>query len=248
MRSGNIMSTLAIQNLEHRYDTFTLRVPSFQQVAGITLLLGENGAGKTTLLRLLAGRIQPRAGTILLDGREQKSFGTEWARVVNLIENPPRLPGNQTGARILAVYRDAFGAQWNRDMEAEWIDRLSVPASKKVSALSSGTLVKLAIVVAVACGAKLLLMDEPTAGLDPVARQRVFEAIEQFRDVHPAASVLMSTHLLEDATREPSRIVIMRSGRFVKCLDASDAQRLARSDPRDRLATLSPYFSPEASG
>ena len=206
----------------------TRRFGRTQAVAGVDLalepgvfgLLGPNGAGKTSLLRMLATVIQPSSGTLRLLGRDPGSYGprreirrrlgylpqnlgyypgftvAEFVEYFALLKDMP--PGRVPAAVAAAVERTGLGDK----------------ARAKLRTLSGGMLRRAGIAQAIVNEPELLLLDEPTAGLDP--EQRVtFRAL--LRDLGQRATVVVSTHLVEDVGAACSQVALMDQGKIVFC-------------------------------
>ena len=198
-----------------RYAHFTLEPVSFELPVGCTALLGTNGAGKTTLLRSMLG-LEPRAtghlalGALRSDVRADRR---EFLAAVGWIPQRPEFPRFVTARQCLAYAADLKGLR-GRDA-ALAVDRaadrtdITRLLGRAASRLSGGQQQRLAIAQAVVHQPALLVMDEPTAGLDPVQRLDFREWLTDYAHDH---QVLISTHLIEDIEDVSSQAVVLHEG------------------------------------
>lgn len=186
-------------------DGLNLRVPA----GSIYGLLGPNGAGKTTTLKLITGLLRPGRGEIRL-------FGEPWrraalARVGALIETPA-LYGNLTGAENLEVHRRLLGLPRQRINEVLAQVGLLDAAGKKAGAYSLGMKQRLGIAIALLGSPELLILDEPTNGLDPIGIQEMRELI---RSLHAQGiTLIVSSHILPEVQQVVTHIGIISGGRL----------------------------------
>lgn len=219
---------LDVRDLRVRFPSFTLGPVSFTVGAGERVaLLGANGAGKTTLLRALTGRLIKRDGAALILGRDLKDAPAEWfAQVGYAAESPPADP-------VLRVsewfdFLADVHPTWSRDDERELVQRLGLDVEKKIGQLSRGTLVKAALITAEAARPPLLVLDEPTNGLDPVVRQELIELLLERFVPDSGRALLFSSHLLEDVEALCDRALMIRDGQLVREV-SGDVLRQARA-------------------
>jgi ABC-2 type transport system ATP-binding protein len=204
----------------------TRRFGHTQAVAGVTLctgpgvfgLLGPNGAGKTTLLRMMATVIPPSSGTLRLLGRDPRGYGPRREirrRLGYLPQNLGYYPGFTVAdfVEYFALLKDMPPRQVPRAVAAA-IERVDLGgrARAKLRTLSGGMLRRAGIAQAIVNEPELLLLDEPTAGLDP--EQRVaFRAL--LRVLGQRATVIVSTHLVEDVGAACTEVALMDAGKIV---------------------------------
>jgi iron complex transport system ATP-binding protein len=185
-------------------------------------LIGPNGAGKSTLLATIAGLV-PFAGTIEIDGRPLHAFGRrERARTVALV---PQLPVVPDGLRVAdyvllgrAPYFGAFGAESRRDVDVvrDVLDRLDLgwAGGRRLHALSGGELQRVILARALAQEAPILLLDEPTTGLDLAHQHRVLEHVAALREAG-SLTVVTAMHDLTIAGQFAPRFAMLAGGRVV---------------------------------
>ncbi|MDP4583549.1 MAG: ABC transporter ATP-binding protein, partial [Verrucomicrobiales bacterium] len=188
--------------------------------------LGVNGAGKTTTIRMLMGIIAPDRGTIELLGEKSKRTTLKQKQHIGYVSQDqtfyPWMTAEMLGKFVGGLYPTWDAAEYRRLLAV-----LEVPANRKVSGLSGGMRVKLALALAIAPRPPLLILDEPTAGLDPVARREFLEIItHQAREY--GRTTFFSTHLLDEVERAADRVGIIHQGkkRFEGRLD--ELQRRVR--------------------
>lgn len=183
---------------------------------GLTILLGPNGAGKSTTMALLAGTVAPRAGRVLLKGSDLTSASREYRRHVAWL--PQRVPtSRQLTAREYVAYVAWLKGEnrtraWERAGSVLDQVGLAEQSGKKTAKLSGGQLRRVGIACALAHDARVILLDEPTAGLDPHQRT-VFRDV--VREVAARIPVLMSTHDIADLADEANTVSLMDRGRIL---------------------------------
>jgi ABC-2 type transport system ATP-binding protein len=199
----------------------TLDIP-----VGMFGLLGPNGAGKSTFMRILAGLLQPTAGTVQLDGRDVLADpeGALWPRLGYLPQDFGFYP-HLTGEGMLTYMLELKGVDapgGRRALARQLLERvnLGAAAKRKVKTYSGGMRQRLGIAQALAGDPRLVIVDEPTVGLDPEERLRFYRLLAEL-----AADriVLLSTHIVEDVAQLCPRFAIVRSGKLVAVTTPSEA-------------------------
>jgi ABC-2 type transport system ATP-binding protein len=192
-------------------------------------LLGPNGAGKSTSVRLLEGALLPSSGTVELLGAPVGSRAYETARTrTGIVPQGPGMYPDLTAGEYLRLASYVYRARTDAVVEAFG---LSPHLATRMSHLSGGFQRRLSLAAAVFAEPDVLLLDEPTVGLDPVASHDVHEYL---RKLMPGRTVLLCTHNLGEAEALCDDVVILRAGRVV--LDGSVAELKRRARPRLRLA------------
>ncbi len=190
-------------------------------------LLGPNGAGKTTTLRLALGIIAPDAGEIKLSGLPVPAQARQARMRVGVVPQMDNLDPDFTVAENLLVYGRYFGlaasAVGARIPQLLEFAGLTGRADAKIQALSGGMKRRLTLARALVNDPDLLILDEPTTGLDPQARHLIWERLKQLSQ--QGKTVLITTHFMDEAERLCHRVAIMDNGRFV-----------AEGTPRDMIA------------
>jgi ABC-type multidrug transport system ATPase subunit len=185
--------------------------------AGMFGLLGPNGAGKSTLMRILAGLLEPTSGTVTLDGEDILTEPERvWSKLGYLPQDfgfYPHLTGRAMLEHLLRLKGvDAPGGM--KKLVGELLERvnLSFAAERKVKTYSGGMRQRLGIAQAIAGNPRLIIIDEPTAGLDPEERLRFYHLLAELAE---GRIVLLSTHIVEDVSVLCPRFALIRAGRLV---------------------------------
>ena len=183
--------------------------------------LGPNGAGKTTTIRLLLDLIRPSSGGASIFGKDVREQSVDIHRRVGFLPGELSLWEGRSGAQIIhyiaSVRGDAKAIAKHAD---ELAARLKLDTSKKVRDLSSGNKRKLGLVIAMMHAPDLLILDEPTGGLDPLVQQTFHEMMNEFRD--KGKTVFLSSHVLSEVQAICDRVGILRDG-DLKAVQSVDA-------------------------
>ena len=214
----------------------TVAIPSGHVVG----LVGANGAGKTTLMHLIVGLLRPSAGAVTVLGRRPGEGPSQLARVGFLAQDAP-LYGTLSVGDHLRLGRH-LNPGWDEGAALSRIERLGFDLRQRAGQLSGGQRAQLALTLAVAKRPELLLLDEPVAGLDPLARREFLQGLMESVAEHHL-TVVLSSHLLGDVERVCDYLIVLAAGRVqltgdVNALLATHrvlvgARRDARSLPAD---------------
>ncbi len=186
--------------------------------------LGPNGAGKTTTIRLLLGLHRPTAGRAQLFGVDAWEDPVTAHRRVAYVAGEPFLWPSLTGAETFEFLARVHGGV-DSGYRDELIERFSLDTSKKVRALSKGNRQKVQLIAALATRADLLLLDEPTAGLDPLMEMVFRQCVQQAKA--RGQTVFLSSHILSEVEALCDRVGILRSGRMVEQGALADLRHLS---------------------
>jgi ABC-2 type transport system ATP-binding protein len=182
----------------------------FSLVPGaVTVLLGRNGAGKSTLLRLCLGVLKPDAGRVEVCGRDPVRHARDVRRMVGYVPDKPDVYDWMTPKDLLRFLKPQYPT-WNADRAARVAEQLSVPLDTPFKALSRGEGMKAMLLAALAPDPQLLLLDEPFAGLDPVAREEVLKGVIRAGE----QTILCATHDLDVAARIADRVAVLSKGKI----------------------------------
>lgn len=205
---------LALRDVTVRYPDFRLGPLDLDLAAGERVaLVGPNGAGKSTLLSALGGRLAGYDGRILWRGEELRALVPRIrARIGFLPESLPSY-GWMTVAEHLR-FLSRFFPGWDASYQEELVRRLELPPDRRVAELSKGMTVKLGFVAAEAFRPPVLLLDEPTSGIDPVMRAELLGLLEDSVPGGGDRLLVFSSHLLEDVGALCDRVVLLRDGRL----------------------------------
>lgn len=214
---------LEVRNLTKNYgaDRGLCDVTLSLESGKIIGLLGSNGSGKTTLLKIIAGILQPTSGTVTVDGME---IGTETKKIVSYLPERTYLY-SWMRTRDIIDYFDDFYEDFDKENALRMLQSLGVNENAKLKTLSKGTREKVQLVLVMSRKAKVYLLDEPIAGVDPVAREFILETILANRA--PDSMILISTHLISDVEKVLDSFVFIRDG---KLLMKQDVEKLTESN------------------
>ena len=208
-------TVLELVDIRRRFPGFELGPLSLKLRRGrVYGLLGPNGAGKTTLLDLVALQTRPTGGVLRTDGGLLSWGSRAWMTRLSYVREVVAFYDELTVADTLRLASRLYD-RWDPTLAARLVDTLELPLDRRVRELSKGTKVKLGIASALAHHADLLLLDEPTAGLDPTARAGVQAIVRDMARDHPRLCVLFSSHIFEDLEETATDLLILRSGRLV---------------------------------
>lgn len=174
-------------------------------------LLGPNGSGKTTLIKLTNGLLTPTSGEISIDG---KNIGVETKKLIAYLPDHNFLPQWMTVNQILNYYSDFF-KDFNISKAEEMLASLSIDKKRKIKTLSKGNQEKVALILTMSREAKLYLLDEPIAGVDPATRDYILRTI--ISNYSEDATVIISTHLIADVEKVLSDVIFINNGQIVLC-------------------------------
>ena len=210
------MNAIDIQSISKRYgdtlavDRLSLAVPQ----GGLFALLGVNGAGKSTLIRMLCGLAKPTTGDALLLGKSVTREPAAARALVGVSTQETAVAPNLTARENLELMAGAYGLRDARRRAEDIIAafRLGEVEKKPARALSGGWQRRLSIAMALVSEPKILFLDEPTLGLDVIARRELWAHIRRVRE---NATVVLTTHYLEEAESLADRVGVMAHGRLV---------------------------------
>jgi ABC-2 type transport system ATP-binding protein len=203
-------------------------------------LIGRNGAGKTTLIRMLMGLLRPSAGQGTLLGQEMLRAGPAHRCRVAYVSQEFRLPQWMTLAE-LCHGTSLYYPTWDADLATALTRRFELDPLRPVGRFSGGQRCKVGILLALASRAEVLMLDEPAASLDPIARRHLVEEIIDLIGRGDGHTVLFSTHIISDLERVADRIGIMENGRMVTDTALEDLQSNIR-----RVQVVFPGDAPPA--
>ena len=187
-------------------DNVTLELPAGKIVG----LLGPNGSGKTTLIKLIAGLLTPDSGSLSVDG---KPIGPESKAIVSYLPDCVYFNPNQRISELLDYFCD-FYADFDRPRAESMLARLDISLKTRFKKLSKGNREKVQLSLVMARRAKLYLLDEPIAGVDPAARDFILTTIIQNYD--PSATILISTHLISDVEKVLDDYIFLQGGHVLR--------------------------------
>jgi ABC-type multidrug transport system, ATPase component len=183
--------------------------------------LGPNGAGKTTTIRTLLDLIRPTSGAARVFGIESSADPVAIHRRIGYLPGEFALYDRLTGAQTLEYFANLRGGV-DRAYQASLVERLDLDPSRRFREYSKGNKQKVGLVIAMQHRPELLMLDEPTAGLDPLVQQSFFAALREL--IAEGRTAFLSSHILSEVEKSADRVAIIREGRLVK-VDTVDALR-----------------------
>ena len=185
-------------------------------------LLGPNGAGKTTLLRLMMGFLRPSSGSARIEGLDCYTQSVKVHRRVTYLPGDVRLFRQMRARQLLQFFCRVRKAD-NLEQAVDIAKQLDLDLERRVSNMSTGMRQKLALAATLSATTPLVILDEPTANLDPNVRSRVAEMVRQARN--KGHTVLFSSHVLSEVEETCDRVAILRAGRLVHLQAIADLRR-----------------------
>ncbi len=194
----NYGNTLAVNNLN-------LSVENGKIIG----LLGPNGSGKTTLIKMINGLLQPNSGSITICGHAP---GVESKKLVSYLPDNNFLNSRMTVAQIVEMFND-FYEDFRPDLAYQMLEKLGIEPTHKLKTLSKGNKEKVSLILVMSRNAKLYVLDEPIAGVDPATRDYIISTI--INNYNPEASVIISTHLISDIEEVLDEVIFIKQGSIV---------------------------------
>ena len=209
-----MQDALRLQGVSKQYRGFALKNVDITLPSGCIMgFIGENGAGKTTTIKLILDMIQRDGGSIEIFGEECSTMGREaWEKIGVVLDDcgfSEELTGFQVGSIMSGIYKS-----WSREKFESLLLSYHVDGKKKVKEYSRGMKMKLSLAVALAHGTKLLVLDEATSGLDPVAREELLESFQDFIQ-DEGHSIFISSHIISDLEKISDYITFIHKGKIL---------------------------------
>jgi len=214
------------QQLTKRYGTLDAVRSLDLKVArhGITGFLGRNGAGKSTTIKMLLGMTRPTSGSGTIVNRriDHPRESLEARRRVAYVAEDKQTYAYMTVEQMIRFTR-SFYTDWQPDLERRLLDELGLPARRKVKALSKGMRTKLALLLALARRPELLILDEPSEGLDPVSIEELLQTL--VATAAEGTTIFFSSHQIAEVERIADRVCIIDHGQLVADLSLDDMRQ-----------------------
>lgn len=210
----NYENAIEISNLRKCYDGFTLDDISFNVPKGSIMgFIGQNGAGKSTTIRAILNITKTDGGSIKLLGmdhiRDEAQIKEQIAAVFDESPFHDRFKAKQINILFRGLYQS-----WDEQKFYEYLERFQLPRNKKLGEFSKGMKMKMQIATALSHGAKLLIMDEPTTGLDPVVRNEILDIFREFLNDEDN-SILLSSHITSDLDKIADCVTFIDRGKLL---------------------------------
>ena len=207
-------NAIVINGLTKKYDGFTLDNVSFSVPKGSIMgFIGQNGAGKTTTIKALLNVIKPDSGTIEMLGMDNSTHEYEIKEHIAAVFDEIPFHDSFTADALSMMFKGLYSA-WDEETYNNYLDRFGLPRKKKLGKFSKGMKMKLQIATALSHGAKLLIMDEATTGLDPVVRNEILDIFREYLQ-DDENSILMSSHITSDLEKIADCVTFIDKGKIL---------------------------------
>ncbi len=205
--------TLVLEHVKKKYDNFELDCSLRLEKGTVTGLIGRNGAGKSTTFKVVLGLVHGDSGEILFDGVPVKELNKKKKEEIGVVLSDSGFSGYITVMDVIAVM-EAMYSKFDRKSFIEKCNHFSIPLKKKIKEFSTGMKAKLKILIALSYEAKLLILDEPTAGLDVVARDEILDMLRAYME-DEEHSILISSHISGDLEGLCDDIYMIENGKII---------------------------------
>ena len=208
------MTMLKIENLKKQYNTFSLDCSMEVRSGCITGLIGQNGAGKSTTFKAVLGLIHPDGGEIEVLGKKPQDFTPQDKQKLGVVLSDSGFSGYLSVEDVIPILEGLYRS-FDRKFFLEQMQKFNLPEDKKIREFSTGMKAKLKVLAAISHDAKLLILDEPTAGLDIIARDELLDLLREFMERDGGRSILISSHISTDLETLCDDIYMIHDGRII---------------------------------
>ncbi len=212
---------LEVENLSKSYEDFDLDNISFKIPSGSIMgLVGENGSGKTTSIKSILKIVNKDSGRVRVFNKDMDEFDREIKEDIGVVLDDAFFHESFTAINIDRVLKDVY-REWDSKVFFSYLERFKLPKKKIIKEYSKGMLMKLKISAALSHKAKLLILDEPTAGLDPMVRTDILDELLDFIQDEDRA-ILFSTHITSDLDKIADYITFIHKGQLMLSMDREE--------------------------
>ena len=205
---------LKIEHVRKNYDSFSLDCSLEVKSGCITGLIGQNGAGKSTTFKAILGLISIDSGTIHILGKDIKEFKEKDKQKLGVVLSDSGFSGYLAINDLIPILKNLYN-DFDSAFFLKQIERFGLPLNKKIKEFSTGMKAKLKVLVAISHNAKLLILDEPTAGLDVIARDELLELLREFMEQDEERSILISSHISSDLETLCDDLYMIHEGKII---------------------------------
>ena len=205
---------LKIKNLKKNYGNFFLDCSLEVKSGQITGLIGQNGSGKSTTFKSILGLVYPDGGNISIFGKDYRNLTVEDKEKIGVVLSDSGFSGYLRIKDIIPVLENLYHV-FDKFSFLEQVHRFQLPLDKQIKDFSTGMKAKLKVLVAISHNAKLLILDEPTAGLDVVARDELLEMLREFMEKDENRSILISSHISSDLESLCDDLYMIHNGKII---------------------------------
>ncbi len=205
---------LRIEHLRKNYKNFSLDCSLEIGKGRVTGFVGQNGAGKSTTFKAILGLISIDGGTVNIFGKDIQKLSTKDKQDLGVALSDSGFSGYLTIDDIIPVM-DSLYERFDKKLFVERLNRFELPRNKKIKDFSTGMKAKLKVLIAVSHHARLLILDEPTTGLDVVARDELLEILREYMELDEERSILISSHISSDLETLCDDIYMIHNGKII---------------------------------
>ena len=205
---------LKVEHLQKRYKQFSLNCSLEIKSGYVTGLIGQNGAGKSTTFKAILNLIQKDSGVIELFGKDVQKLDMKDKEKIGVVLSDSGFSGYLTIGDIVPVLSNLY-KKFNKVKFLERCQQFGLPKDKKIKEFSTGMKAKLKVLVAISHHAKLLILDEPTAGLDVIARDELLELLREFMEKDEDRAILISSHISSDLETLCDDLYMIHDGKII---------------------------------
>lgn len=203
---------LKIEHLQKRYDNFALDCSLEVKPGCVTGLIGANGAGKSTTFKAVLGLISIDGGSVRILGKDRKEFTMKDRQKLGVVLSDSGFSGYLTVRDVVSILERMYDT-FDRNFFLEQAEKFQLPLNRQIREFSTGMRAKLKVLAAISSDVKLLLLDEPTAGLDVVARDGLLEMLQDFMERDEERAILISSHISSDLETLCDDLYMIHQGR-----------------------------------
>ena len=204
---------LEFNQVVKKYDGFQLDCTMTVEEGCVTGLIGRNGAGKSTAFKAALGLIRLDGGSVTLDGKNVAELPAKEKENIGVVLSESGFSGYLNIKDVISIMQGMY-KNFRKEEFAERCKQFGLPQDKQIKDFSTGMKAKLKVLVAMSYGAKLLILDEPTAGLDVVARDEILDMLRNYMEIE-GNSILISSHISSDLESLCDEIYMIDSGKIV---------------------------------
>lgn len=205
---------LKIEHLKKHYDTFSLDCSLELMPGFVTGLIGQNGAGKSTTFKAILGLISTDGGTVTILGKDLKDFTAKDKEQLGVVLSDSGFSGYLKLKDLLPILQNMY-PKFDRPFFLKQVQKFQLPLEKEIKDFSTGMKAKLKLLIALSHDAKLLILDEPTAGLDVLAREELLQMLREFMEKDGEHSILISSHNSGDLESLCDTLYMIHEGKII---------------------------------